>query len=163
MKWFIDDNGWPQAKPVSANELQSLIHQSPTIKDMIQTEDMDLEDIFDESLLPDRQNQKREDEVSRCKVKPNLEISSLTTLSYNLETQKSISKLFSINSSSRDNEFTRKISARTETINDLSPPFSFGISILLNTGQGHPPPQTRDLAEGRPRPQRWTPPPLRQA
>ncbi|CAN0918781.1 hypothetical protein LINGRAHAP2_LOCUS31071 [Linum grandiflorum] len=103
---------------------------------MIQTEDMDLDDIFDESLLPDEKNQKLEDEVSRCKVKANLEISSLTTLSYNLETQKSSSNLFSIDFSSRDNEFTGKISACTAITNDLNPTFSSwssGNSILLNT------------------------------
>ncbi|CAN0907384.1 hypothetical protein LINGRAHAP2_LOCUS24781 [Linum grandiflorum] len=35
MKWFIDDNGWPQTKSISADEWQGLIHRSEKIEDSV--------------------------------------------------------------------------------------------------------------------------------
>ncbi|CAN0912372.1 hypothetical protein LINGRAPRIM_LOCUS707 [Linum grandiflorum] len=66
MKWFLDDNGWPQTKPVSSDELQGLIHQSQKIEGMYRTADLDLEDVFDESLLPELIQLTFEEEMSCC-------------------------------------------------------------------------------------------------
>ncbi|CAN0907385.1 hypothetical protein LINGRAHAP2_LOCUS24781 [Linum grandiflorum] len=68
MKWFIDDNGWPQTKSISADEWQGLIHRSEKIEGLYRTTDMDLEDVFDESLLPVMAQPMIEDEMSRCET-----------------------------------------------------------------------------------------------
>ncbi|CAN0881934.1 hypothetical protein LINGRAHAP2_LOCUS14509 [Linum grandiflorum] len=53
MKWFVDDKGWPHTKSVSAEEIQGLMAQNQWNEVKNPMVELDLDDVFDESLLSD--------------------------------------------------------------------------------------------------------------
>ncbi|CAN0920349.1 hypothetical protein LINGRAHAP2_LOCUS31997, partial [Linum grandiflorum] len=53
---------------VSAQELRSLIQENPRSEEQIQAIDLDLEDIYDESLLPVESFSELEEKAYPCKL-----------------------------------------------------------------------------------------------
>ncbi|CAN0925658.1 hypothetical protein LINGRAHAP2_LOCUS34884 [Linum grandiflorum] len=107
MKWFIDENGWPKSATVSASEWRSLIHENTWSEEQIQTSDLDLEDIFDETLLPFERNPKLEEKAYSRKVIPIMENQSHSNSSLILGLQQPYPKLFSFIEHRCQNKFTR--------------------------------------------------------